>query len=229
MLKRRIDKDTYTALPADIAAEYTLDGDEYVLDVDGPSQADLEAVLKAKKHEAEARKEAEKLAKSYRAELDKVDTDGGKKAAERIQAEYEERLKAHEEKIATLRKTAESQLVGSTAQQIAEKIFGENATIGLPHLERRVTAVWDEDASAPTLTYLDERGKATTREKLESEFLTAKHFSAIVKSTGASGARPPNGSAVPPSAPTFPTANPSRRPMEAIMADIRDGKIVPPS
>ena len=145
MLKIKLNKTEYDALPEGIKSEYSETGDDYVLQVEGvKTQADIDKVMEAKNQEKRLRKEAEDRLKEREHELatlgDKVnayESDSGKKLTaeervemERLKRELETRSKTYgelEQKYGELEKTHTQDKIRMDLLSQAKGIMREDA------------------------------------------------------------------------------------------------------
>lgn len=193
-LKRKITKEEFEALADHFKAEYKEHNGGYILDTDEATELEtalrrqseenrsireqLDA-LKAEKDEAEAARIAAEeeaarkkgdttaLEASWQAKLDKEKKDG----------------EARENK---LKDKLKDLLVRDVARSIAEEISTVPEVI-LPHIERRLSAEYADDA--PKTRVLDAAGapSALTVEELKQEFVANDKFAAIIIGSKANG------------------------------------------
>lgn len=172
---------------------------------------DGEELKRAKEHEVNARKDAEKKARELADQLKAVQADIKKLNDEKDdshrksgdvesleaswQKKYSEREGDLQSKLDTVQSALQGQMVDNVARQMATKLAGDNADIIMPHIHNRLSVELDDDGHAKTRV-LDAEGKASsyTTEELEKEFFTSERFAPIVvgskaKGGGATGAR----------------------------------------
>ncbi|AJD83162.1 scaffold protein [Paracoccus phage vB_PmaS-R3] len=199
-LKRKIKKDAFDKLPADIQAEYVEKDGEFVLDIDGDDNTggdDTTALRRAKDREVQARKDAEKKARELEEKLASLDESDARKRGDidalekswkekhdATVAEYDGKLKNKDAFISR-------SLVDNVASQIANEISTSPKLI-LPHIKARLAA--DLDGDEPATKVLDATGKpsAATLDDLRKEFVDNKEFASIIRASKASGGGAPN-------------------------------------
>ena len=208
-LKHKITDAEFKKLDKLIQAEYKKgeeDG-EYVLDVDGLE--DTGALKRAKEHEAEKRKEAQKALKDLQAKLDETNTEletvrserakGGDKVAETEKAWKDKLAKREAElqkEIDATQKALQTQMVDNVALAMATDLAGENAEILLPHITRRLTAEVKDGKASTKVLGPDGEVSAITPDELKKEILSSGKFAAVVvasKGSGAGGSGPRKG------------------------------------
>lgn len=212
-LKHKIDEAAFKKLDKSIQAEYVKDkeGEGYTLDVDGLE--DTGALKRAKEHEVEKRKEADKKAKELQTKLEETEQEletlrterakGGDKVAETEKAWKEKLAKREKElqdQIAATQKALQSQMVDSVAMTIATELAGENAELLLPHITKRLSAEIKDGKAVTKVLGTDGETSAMTPEELKKEILSSGKFSAVVvasKGSGAGGSGPRKGAGGP--------------------------------
>jgi len=196
-LKRKITKDDFDKLSADIKAEYTEKDGEYVLDLDGDGDEDVGALRRAKDRAAQERKEALARAKAAEDKLAELDNNDARKSGdiERLEASWKDKLDTqkteYEDRLTTKDTFISQTLVDSVAQNIANSISTVPALL-LPHIKARLTA--DLDGDSPTTKVLDADGKpsAATVKELTQEFVDNKDYASIIQANKASGGGAPD-------------------------------------
>jgi hypothetical protein len=194
-LKRKIEKGDYEALSEAVRPFYVSRGDAFVLDLDTSDDEDAVERLRRSKDAAaeearQAREDARKAREEAQAKADEAARKSGDISA--LEKSWGEKLSAREaelqNEIKAYRKTMKGQLLESTGQALASELFGKNAKLGLPHIQGRLSADFDE-SGAPVLRVLDTTGKASalTLEDLRKEFLQSGDFASIIRATEASG------------------------------------------
>ncbi len=187
-------------VPADVAKEYKKVEQEgktvFLLDLDG--YEDPAALKRAKDHEKEARKTAEKQAKDLATEKEKLQEEidemrrGNlpKADVDKLEASWKTKLAAKEAeltgKLTSAQKSLQKHLVDNVATTLAAKISSAPAVI-LPHIRSRLAA---EEVNGDFVTrVLDKDGKpsAMSIEELQKEFTENKDFAAILVGSRASG------------------------------------------
>lgn len=168
-LKKKINKNEYEKLNESFKELYVEDGDNFILDLEG--EEDLGALKRAKEHEAAKRKEAAKLAKELKDEL------------ESLKAEKDEEISKLKNKLTNV-------FVDSAAKKIAEEICTVPSLLA-PILKNRLSV--DLDSDIPVTRVLDENGEISplTLEELQKEFSSNAEYSAIMIASKASGGAKP--------------------------------------
>lgn len=193
MLKRKIDKDTFSKLSDELKSFYEEKSGSYLLKVETSEEDPADELRRANeriKQEAKDAKEALKKAEEALAEASGVDAKkrgdietlekSWKEKITKIETEANAKIAA---KDAFIRKT----LVDSVATQLATKLGGDKAPLWLPHIKARLDA--DLTGEQPSTKILDSKGalSALTLDDLEKEFVANKDFSAILIASRASG------------------------------------------
>jgi hypothetical protein len=192
MLKRKIDQETFDALPDAMKPVYAKKGDEYVLQLDNSSDDDAAELKRAKDREVQARKDAEKLARELQNKLDEVSGIDAKKRGdietlEKSWKEQTEKVRTeYEGKVTALRDVIKKSLVDGTADSLAAEISSVPTLLAKAARERLAV---DFDTDVPTLRVLDAQGKvsALTVSDLKQEFVANKEYSSIIIASKASG------------------------------------------
>jgi hypothetical protein len=211
-LALKIGTAAYEKLPADVKKEYTKNGEEYVLDVEG--YEDPVALRNARDHEktaaadakreAAAAKAAQAAAERKLADLGDVDkTKEAAVAAARLEVETRmgTDLTKATETLEKLRSTTIETARTSAAMAIANKISTSPSLLG-PRVMDRIEVVLGDDFK-PTVQFKDKTGKvaALSAEDIEKEFSTNPEFAPIIKASGGSGGggapRQPGGGGAP--------------------------------
>lgn len=208
-LKHKIDEAAFKKLPKDVQAEYKkADGSEdYVLDVEGLE--DTGALKRAKEHETERRKKAEKDLKDLETKVEEAQNELSElreakaKGGDAVAAEtkkWEAKLQKREKELAdangALQKALQEQMVNNVAMQVATELAGDNAEILLPHITRRLTAEFKDGKVATAVLGADGQPSATTVDELKKEVLSSGKYAAVVvasKGSGSGGAAPRRG------------------------------------
>ncbi len=197
MLKQRLDKTAFDALPDVMKAEYKVNAtnaNEYLLDAEDAKEA------------VAARDREKKRADDLQASIDEInkklaDAEKAKKDAEdetnrkagnvaAIEKSWQDKLDAaiaaKDAIIASLQGKLRQLLVRSKAQGIAAKISVAPDLL-TPAIEARLTA--ELDAETPITRVLDVAGKpsALSIDDLEKEFVANPAYAAIIKANEASG------------------------------------------
>lgn len=190
MLKLKITKEEFEKLPDSLKGEYVEGEDGYRLDVDG--MEDTGALKRAKDHEANARKEAQKELKELRAKMAEFEDKGARdkgdiEALDKSWSKKLESAKAEAEaKLSTKDAFISKTLVDNVATKIATEI-STSPSLLMPLLKTRLVA--DLDGETPSTKVLDANGQpsAMTVDELRKEFVANKEFAAIMIGSKASG------------------------------------------
>lgn len=194
MLKSKINKSEYEALPDALKEHYKQDGENYLLDSD-----DANELRSAKEREAEeARRQRERADSLQRekdeaerlrreAELSKAKKD---KDVEALEASWKADLEAAVAAERRITEKREEQLRQLLVEQKATEIANEisiSPRLLLPHIRERLRAEFDGEK--PVTRVLDLEGKPTakTLADLKQEFIDNKDFAAIIKGSNATG------------------------------------------
>lgn len=193
MLKRKIAKTDYDALPDILKAEYKPNGDDYVLDTD-----DARELLNARDNE---KKRADTLAgelATTKTKLKELETANGDFTS--LKSSYETKIAGLEKQLgetnATLTNERRDRHVGAAADKIAARF---KTKLIVPEIAKRLDV---DPKDGKTVRVLDKDGKpsAATLADLEKEFVDNPEFKDIVVPTKASGSAVtglPSGSALP--------------------------------
>lgn len=188
-MKYKISKQEFEALSDDVKALYKVDGDNYVMHIEGmPDVSAIQAQLdtlkttladaEQKKKEAEDQAEIEKqdklkksgdvtaLEESYNAKIAKIEAD-------------------HKALVEGLNKKLSDNIVGTAVSNLSSKLCGDDAMLIEPFIKNRVTL----DADTGALRILDGDGKpsASTIEDLEKEIRANEKFAKIISAGSSSG------------------------------------------
>lgn len=199
-LKHKIDEAAFKKLDKVIQAEYKKgeeDG-EYVLDVEGGE--DTGALKRAKEHEVEKRKEAQKKLTELQAKLDETNSEletlrtdrakGGDKVAETEKAWKEKLTKREAEltkQIEATQKALQTQMVDNVALTLSTELAGDNAELLLPHITKRLTAEIKDGKAVTRILGPDGEVSALTVDELKKEVLSSGKFSAVIVASKGSG------------------------------------------
>lgn len=194
-LKKKLSKADFDKLSAEIKKEYTADGDDYLLDVDG--EEDVGALKRANdrlKLEKKEAKEALKEAQDKLAETEEIDNKK-KGDVEALEKSWSKKLETQatefKGKIDKLTASLTKSTLGSEASKLAAALSSKAPKLLLPFIEKRLQA--DFEGDEPKIRILDKDGKpsAMTFADLQKEFVDNADFSAIItasKATGGAGA-----------------------------------------
>jgi DNA polymerase III gamma/tau subunit len=202
-LKRRIDQESFDELDKVLQAEYTKDGDEYVLDAedDGKSKTtdkERRAFDRQKQINKTLLSEL-KTATDKLKELESEDDDADKKRKTR---DIETLTQAHKDELAEAKATAEARVTkarAKVAEKMIEAVASEMALAIstkpkyiLREIRDRLTVEFDDD-DEPTLIVKNTKGKNSemTLDQLKKEFSTNKEYSDIMIASKASGGNAP--------------------------------------
>ncbi len=192
-MKYIITKEEFEKLSENTKKEYTLDGDNATLTLEGHEETFVE---KSKWNTAEEhRKNAEKKVldvEKREAQLLK-DIEGAKGNEKKIQ----ELRESHEAEVAKIKEENEKQLQEVRASQHAALIDAEatkfaNENFTVPSLVKRAIAdrlTVEEVEGQPVLRALEADGKASSKavSDMQKEFLENKEFSSIIKASKGNG------------------------------------------
>jgi len=187
-LKRKLTKAEYDALPDALKKEYKAEGEDFILDVEGPD--DVGELRRAKERESQRAKDAEAENKTLKDKVDAMSRVTGDVAA--LEISYKEKM-AKEKKdfdkiISEKDKFIEQTLVDSVALKLATDLAGDGATVLLPHLKARLKMEHTQEGT-PITRVLDKDGKpsALSVEDLGKEFAENTAFKNVVIATRSSG------------------------------------------
>ena len=193
-MKFLITKAEYDALDPAMQALYKARGDGFQMQIEGlPEQEDLSglkaqvaSLLNEKKNAKEAQTAAEKAAQDA---ADEIARKNGDVAA--LDASYKTKIDeltaGHTSQLAGYQKTISDLTIGATANEIAAKVFGKNASIMLPHVLNRLSL--EEADGKPTVRVLkDGQPSAATVEDLQKEFTNNPDYASVVVGSKAGGA-----------------------------------------
>jgi hypothetical protein len=192
-LKRKLAKEDFDKLPEHFKTEYKEKEGAYILDTE---DEDAGALLRAKQHEVDARKAAEKKAKDLEDALAAMQDDGARKRGdvEALDKSWNEKhakvVSEHSEKLSKLQSGIKRRLKESEASKLASEISTVPSIMTKVLLDRLDV---DFDGDEPTLKVLDSEGKlsALTLAELKAEILANSELKPILignKSSGGSAA-----------------------------------------
>ena len=183
-------------LPEDVKKEYKKVGEEYVLDVTGD---DNTALLNAKNHEKEARKQAEARARELQTRLDesnealdnmrrgaipKADVEGLENS---WRTKVEQATKAGKERETALQSHIDQLLCDNVATTIAHKISTAPELI-LPHIRARLQSAEVDGKMVTRVKDANGQLSALTVDDLEKEISNDGRFASVIIGSKASGA-----------------------------------------
>lgn len=196
-MKYSLTKEEFDALSEDLQKEYTLDGENATLKIEGEGAPTAEEVTRLKEKQLIAdkhRKEAEKARDDAekREEKLKKDLEGasGKEEIAKIREEHQKELdKIRADREAEQVAAKESRNV-SLKKETSEAFANEHFTIpGLmvDQFAKRLSI--EEIDGSPVVRVLDAEGKASalSLDELKKEFLDNKDYSSIIKANAGSG------------------------------------------
>lgn len=190
-LKRKISKEEFEKLPADIKTEYLADGEGFKLDLHGDDEGALQRALERERQNSKA---ATAELKQLKEQLDSL----GDKAKDltTLTAAHNSEKEALQNKINAYRQSDLSKQLEGTALALAQRLNKDSPKLVLPHIKERLRAAFKaEDSDDVELQILDSQGKPSklTTDDLYKEFLDNKEFSAIVTGSKAQGGAGGNG------------------------------------
>lgn len=192
MLKRKLDKTAYDALPDVLKAEYKPNGDGYVLDVD-----DARELTNARDLERTAKETALGEIKTLKAKLTELESANGDFTA--LKASYETKIASLEKNVGELNTTLSTERRDRYVSAAADKIASRFTTkLIAPEIAKRLDI---DPKDGKTVRVLDKDGKpsALTLVDLEKEFVDNPEHKGILVASKASGSadpgRPSGGSA----------------------------------
>lgn len=193
-LKFTLAKAAYDKLSDDLKSEYTEKDGKYVLEIDGlPEPEDSGALSRAKAREKIRADEAEAEAERLQGELDNVRKNQGKgekdveKLTKNHAKEIAELTAAHDATVNGLKEFINTEVVGSKADAVANKI-STSPKLMRDHVAKRITV--DYSGDKPAIQYLGDDGKPDSKldlDKLGENLVANKDFSAIIIATKAKG------------------------------------------
>ncbi len=202
-MKRRIKKDEFEKLSADMKAEYESDkGDKdggYRLKLEDLDDDDDPVELRrGKQRETEEAKKAREDLKKANDELDSLRGLDAKKRGDidALDTSWKEKNKAlkaeHKEQLSKLQSQLQTHLVDNVAISLATKIANPkvpgSVDLLLPHIKARLAAEFPDNGDPLTrILDKDKKPSALTPDELGKEFLANATFAAIVTGSKASG------------------------------------------
>lgn len=190
-MKRKLSKVEFDALPDAIKGHYKLDGDSYLLQIEG--EDDPAELRRARDREKEAARAEKERADKLQEKLDGITNADARKAGDITAIEnswstkYEKLKTDKEAEVGGLKSQLQKLLVDNVAQRIATDLAGENADIILPHVAKRLAVEYDGETPKTRVLDADGKPSATTTVELEKEFVANKKFASIIIASKASG------------------------------------------
>lgn len=178
-LKVKVTAAQYAKLSPELQAEYTADGDDFALSLEGVE--DTGALRRSKDTEVAARRAAEQQVRDLTAKLAEA-TEG---TATAVAAEKA----LHTGAVDKLSNFARNALVDNVAQTLAASM-SDSPSLLVPLIKSRLMADIDSDTPATRVLGADGKVSKLTLDELKAEFVANKEFSAIIRTSGASGAGP---------------------------------------
>lgn len=202
-LKRKIDKEEFDELDKVLQAEYTKDGDDYILDAedDGESKT-TDKERRAFTRTKQELKEAKAKLKEASDKLKALEDDDDDATSKRKKQDIETLTKAHADELAEV-ETAAQEKIDKAKRVLAEKMIDAassemaNAISTKPkyimrEIRDRLTVDFDDD-DEPSLVVKNAKGKPSemTLEQLRKEFVANKEYADIMIASKASGGNAP--------------------------------------
>lgn len=191
MLKRKITKEAYDALPEAVQSEYKLSGDSYVLDVEDD---DLNGLRKKVDELLDEKKKAQQKAREAQEEAAKKSGD-----VEALEASWKTKLQETEDQLKAQLEATQGTIRSLTIEATANRLASELAIQGsakalLPHVISRLGLEMVE--GKPHVRVLDSQGRPTalTIEDLSKEIAADAALAPIIASSRASGGGASGGS-----------------------------------
>lgn len=214
-LKKRIEKDAFDKLSKDLQANYTANGDHYILDLESDDAAELK---RAKDNANRERDEAKNKLAAAEAELAKLRTGSddppgdktktGDDAIKALEAKMSARidklnqtntaaLAASEAKLAARDQLTRKTMIQAAADKMAADI-STVPTIMSRHISDRFDVEFGDDGTAKLIVVgNDGKPSGATVEQLTKEMRGNKEFAGIIIANKASGSGAPDNSRKP--------------------------------
>lgn len=190
MLKLKLTKAEFDALPEGLKVAYLADGENYKLAVDG--YEDPGELRRARDREKEAARIAKEERDAYKAKLEGLELEPARTAKDiktleaAWKAKYDADVAAERSKTEAATKKYSDHLVQSEARKFASEIAAkpENVDLILPHVLGRF------EFSEDTVRIKDKTGRlsAMNTDELKKEFVENPMFGSVVAASKASGA-----------------------------------------
>lgn len=204
-LKKKIDKADFDKLSKDVQANYTANGDHYLLDLEGDEAAELRRAKDREAHDAATLRAELKTLKEEMAALKAAPGDDGDKNKDK---DIDKLTKAFDKKLATMQETFDKAQAASDAKlasrdQSTKKSMIDAAAMAIATKISTVPAIiaktiadrFDVDFTGdePKLVILgkDMKASALTSDQLSKEFSTNPDYAAIIVGSKASGSGAP--------------------------------------
>lgn len=199
-LKRKITQEEYDALDKVLQAEYTEDGDEFVLDAESepPNNSELDKLKRAHDRTKQELKTSKAALKEATDKLSEVEELGDAESGKRKRKDIQQLTQAHKEEIAEKEKELADKLskrnaklrdtiIRSTSETMAAQISTMPKLMS-KEIRERLEVEFDDDGESE-LVILDRSGKksAMTLEQLQKEIVANKEFASIIIGSKASG------------------------------------------
>ena len=190
-LKAKITKAAFKKLPEVLQAEYTEDGDDYVLDVEG--QEDTGALKRARDREKADRIEAQKKLKELEDKQAAQDDDDLRKSGdiEKLTKKWEDDLEAERSKGTKATEALQKQIAKDRRENAANTMaaaISNNPKIMARFIQDRLAVEFDDDNNAKTII-LDKDGKPSdlSIEALQKEMVANPDFKDMILAHKGSG------------------------------------------
>lgn len=206
MLKLKLTKDEFDQLDESKQSLYSQSDDGYALQVDG--MEDTGALKRAKDHEKELRKEAEKQAKEFQSQLSELqgkiesieteklkgsgDIDAIMASAQKAKEDAEARIKQMEDEFkqkeqALVEQSRQSFLDGEVKKLSTSLAKDGCADVIVPHLKSKLGVI--DDNGNNKLVVMGDDGKPShlTIDDFKTEFTSNSAFAPVLKGSQASG------------------------------------------
>jgi len=191
-MKRKITKEEFEKLSADLKAEYELKGDAYIAKIEGDDEA-ITALRQAKENEANQHKETRKKVSELEAQIEELKTGVSRKNGdvEAIENSWKKKYSDRENELITELNKLKDGLLSSKRDKlvsdIATKLF-KSPELGIPHLEKRIKTEFDADGNIiDRILGPDGKPSAMSVADLEKEFVANKVFAPIIVGSKADG------------------------------------------
>jgi len=219
-MKCKIDRTAYDKMDAAFQAEYSQDGDDFILTLDGAP--DTGALKRAKDHEKERRQKAEAELVTVKATLTEkedelIDIRKGvipKDDVDALETSWKKKMDDQKADYETRLTESEGSLTGLLVDSVANRIAGDISTVPSLMAESIKQRLTTEIVDGKRVTrVLDAAGKpsALTIEELQKEIVANPTFAPIIVGSKASGSGANGGGSNNGSAKTFSGMSESER------------------